>query len=182
MRADRAGWSLAQRLLHWGSAALVSCTFALGLVMVALPLTRMYEKFMAYQVHKSLGLIVIALTVPRLALRLLRGRPAWEAGLPAWQRRVAEAGHGLLYAVLLAVPALGYLSACAAPIQVPTTLFLWVTVPHLIGPDAALYERLHDWHALAAWALVLLALGHAVMAVKHHRAGWPTLRRMVRAG
>lgn len=182
MPADRAGWSPAQRLLHWGSAALVAGTFGLGLVMVALPLTRMYEKFMAYQVHKSLGLVVIALTLPRLALRLLRGRPGWETQLPAWQRRAAEAGHGVIYLLLLAAPALGYLSACAAPIQVPTTLFLWVHVPHVIGPDPALYERLHDLHALAAWALVLLALGHAAMAVAHHRAGLPTLRRMVRAG
>lgn len=182
MQAERAGWSLAQRLLHWGSALLVLGTFALGLTMVALPLTRLYEKFMAYQIHKSLGLVVIALTLPRLVLRLVRGRPAWEDRLPAWQRRAAEAGHGLLYLLLLAVPGLGYLSACAAPIQVPTTLFLVVFVPHVIGPDAALYERLHEAHALAAWALVLLALGHAAMAVQHHRAGWPTLRRMVSGG
>lgn len=179
MRAERAGWSLGQRLLHWASALLVLATFGLGLVMVALPLTQMYEKFMAYQIHKSLGLVVIGLTLPRLALRLWQGRPAWEAALPGWQRRAAEAGHGLLYALLLVVPGLGYLSACAAPIQVPTTLFLRVPVPHLIGPDEALYGVLRNVHELAAWGLVLLAIGHAVMAVAHHRAGLPTLRRML---
>lgn len=182
MAADRAGWSGAQRALHWVSALLVFATFALGLVMVALPLTRLYEKFMAYQIHKSLGLLVIALTVPRLAWRLLRGRPAWEAALPRWQRRAAGVGHGLLYALLLAVPVLGYLSACTAPIQVPTTFFLRVTIPHVLGPDEALYGVLRNVHALAAWTLVLLALGHAAMAVAHHRAGLPTLRRMVSGG
>lgn len=182
MPAEAGGWPLAQRLIHWGSAALVAGTFVLGLVMVAMPLTLLYEKFMAYQVHKSLGLLVIALTLPRLVLRLLRGRPAWEDALPAWQRRAAAAGHGLLYLLLLAVPVIGYLSACAAPVQVPTTLFLLVQVPHVIGPDPALYERLHDVHALLAWMLVLLALGHAAMAVHHHRAGSAVLRRMVSGG
>ena len=182
MAAERLGWSAPQRALHWTTALLVLSTFGLGLAMVALPLTRMYEKFMAYQIHKSLGLVVIALTVLRLGWRIARGRPAWEETLPRWQRRAAGAGHGLLSALLLAVPVLGYLSACAAPIPVPTTLFLLVTIPHVIGPDEALYDVLRAVHQAAAWALVLLALGHAAMAVTHHRAGMPTLRRMVSGG
>lgn len=181
-RADRAAWTAGQRILHWVSALLVLATFALGLTMVALPLTRLYEKFMAYQIHKSLGLVVLALTVLRAVLRIVHGRPAWEMALPPWQRRAAEAGHGLIYLLLIAVPVLGYLSACAAPVQVPTTLFLQIAVPHVIGPDEALYNRLRNLHELLAWTLLVVAIGHAAMAVKHHRHGLPTLRHMLRGG
>ena len=83
---------------------------------------------MAYQIHKSLGLLVIALTALRLVWRLWRGRPGWEEELPAWQRRAAEAGHGLLYALLLAVPLLG---SCG--FDKATDRVLGV---HLLGADA----------------------------------------------
>jgi len=35
---------------------------------------------------------------------------------------------------------------------------------------------------VAAWALTLLAIGHAAMAVAHRRAEPPTRRRMVSGG
>ena len=180
MPAELTGWSTGQRWLHWGIALLVVSTFVLGLVMVALPLEQLTEKFFAYQYHKSLGLMVLGLMAWRVGLRLWRGRPADEAALPEWQKRAAAVGHFLLYALLILVPVLGYLSACSAPVEVPTTLFLYVLVPHVIGQNEALYNVLRPVHEVAAWSLVLMALGHAGMAVIHHRAGMPTLRRMWR--
>ena len=182
MRAEARGWSLSQRLLHWSIALLVFLTFGLGLWMVALPLERLTEKFFAYQYHKSFGLVVLGLMAWRVALRLTRGRPADEASLPEWQKRAASAGHLLLYALLIVVPVLGYLSACASPVEVPTTLFLQVLVPHVIGQNEALYNLIRPVHEVLAWSLVLLALGHGAMAVKHHIGGLPTLRRMVSGG
>lgn len=159
-------------------AALVCGAFVLGLVMAALPLSALLAKLVAYQLHKSLGLLVPALTLWRLGLRMRRGRPAPDS--PAWQRRAAALGHGALYLLLLVVPALGYLVASAAPGQIPTTLFLLIPVPHLLAPDEASFATLRRVHETLAWALVMLAAGHAAMALGHHRAGRDTLRRMWR--
>ncbi|MBP0465777.1 cytochrome b/b6 domain-containing protein [Roseomonas sp. PWR1] len=174
------GWSRAQRWLHWGVATLVVAGFAIGLVMVALPLTRLLEKILAYQAHKTIGLLVPPLVLWRLWLRARRGRPAEEEAMPPWQRRAAAAGHAALYALLLVVPALGYLSASTAPGQIETVMFLLIPIPHVLEADEALYETLRATHQILAWALVLLAAGHAAAALHHHARGGAVLRRMWR--
>lgn len=169
---------MAQRRLHWAVAALVGAAFALGLVMTALPLSALLAKLLTYQLHKSLGLLVPVLTLWRLALRWRRRRP--EASGPAWQRRLATLAHAALYALLLVVPVLGYLVASAAPGQIATTFFLLIPIPHLLAPDEPSFQALRAVHAALAWSLVLLAAGHAAMAVAHHLGGRDTLRRMWR--
>ncbi len=174
------GWSRGQRWLHWGVAVLVVAGFVLGLVMVALPLTRLLEKIIAYQAHKTIGLLVPPLVLWRLWLRARRGRPAEEEGIAAWQRRAAAVGHAALYALLLVVPVLGYLSASTAPGQIETVMFLLIPIPHVLEADEALYETLRATHQVLAWALVLLAAGHAAAALHHHARGEAVLRRMWR--
>ena len=175
-------WSPAQRRLHWAVAALVLLAFAIGLAMVALPLSMLLAKIVAYQAHKTIGLLVPLLVAWRLVLRARRGRPPEDAALPAWQRRAAAAGHAALYALLILVPVLGYLSASTAPGQIETVMFLLLPVPHLLEPDEALHAAIRPIHQAGAWALVALAAGHAAMAVRHHRQGKATLRRMTGRG
>lgn len=176
------GWSTGQRRLHWLVAALVLLTFGIGLVMVALPLSQLLAKILAYQVHKSLGLLVPPLVLWRLWLRALRGRPAPEPGISPWQHRAASGAHAALYLLLLAVPVLGYLSASTAPGRIETVWFLLVPVPHLLDANEALYEAIRPVHQGAAWALVALAAGHAAMALLHHRRGHGVLRAMLGRG
>lgn len=173
------GWSPAQRRLHWAVALLVTLAFAIGLVMVALPLTQLLAKIIAYQAHKTIGLLVPPLVAWRLVLRARRGRPADEPDLPAWQHGAAVIGHGALYALLMVVPVLGYLSASAAPGEIETVLFLLIPIPHLLEADEATYERLRALHQLLAWSLVVLAAGHAAAALWHHRRGHRVLARML---
>ena len=173
------GWSAAQRWLHWAVAALVFAAFAVGLTLVALPLTRLLEQIIAYQVHKTLGLLVPPLVLWRLWLRARRGRPEEDPAIPAWQRHAAAAGHVVLYLLLIVVPVLGYLSASTALGEIETTLFLLIPVPHLLPADEALYKIIRPIHQVSAWALVLLALGHAGMAAVHHLGGRATLRAML---
>ena len=173
-------WSRWQRRLHWAVAVLVPLTLALGLVMVALPLRPLAPKFLAYQLHKSLGLVVLGLVVWRLVLRLRRGRPMPDASLPAWQRHAAGLVHGLVYALLLAVPLLGYLSAATSPTQLPTMIFMLIPVPHILGPDEARFLALSGLHWALALLLGALAVGHALMAWRHHTEGRPVLRAMWR--
>jgi cytochrome b561 len=179
-REDEHGWSRGQRALHWATAVLVLAGFVLAWVMVAVPFRPLLLKFTLYQAHKTIGLLVIALTIWRLGLRAIRGRAGWPAGLSATQRRLAALGHAVIYAFLLGVPVLGYFTAAAAPIQIPTFLFGVISVPHAIAPDRAAFAMLRPIHMWAAIALIVLAAGHAAMAIRHHRAGSTLLRRMWR--
>lgn len=174
------GWSRGQRGLHWLTAALVLLGFILAWIMVALPFRPLWLKFTLYQIHKTIGLLVIACTVMRLISRTLRGRPAWAADISAAQRRLACVAHAALYALLLIVPLLGYFVAATSPLPVPTLLFGMIPVPHVLGPDRAFFELLRPLHRAAAILLISLAAGHAALAIRHHRAGSPVLRRMWR--
>ncbi len=148
--------------------------------MVSLPFTQLFLKFWLYQVHKSIGLIVVVLVCARLLLRVVWQRPEWDDDLPRWQLRAASGVHALLYALLLVVPVLGYFTAATAPIAVPTVFLGLIKVPHLVGPDREWFAILRPVHRGLAIALVALACGHAAMAIHHHLRGRPTLARMWR--
>jgi cytochrome b561 len=67
-----------------------------------------------------------------------------------------------------------------APARIPTLFLGVIPVPHLVGTDPAWFAILRQVHLALALLLVLLALGHALMAVRHHRTGDRTLVRMWR--
>ena len=179
MSVETPGWRLAQRRLHWVSAALVLGNAVLAWWMIRLPFRALLEKFLAYQLHKSVGLLVLVLLGWRLALRARWGRPALVV-VSDWQRRAAAILQALLYGLLGAVPVVGFLAAAAAPGSVPTTFFLLIVLPRPYGPDPVLYARLRLLHLVLALVLLGLAFGHAAAAFLHHRKGRNVLRLMWR--
>jgi cytochrome b561 len=181
MASERpASWSRAQRLLHWAIAALVLLGAPMGVYMVALPFRQLLLKFLLYQLHKTIGITVFLFALGQLALHWRRGRPDWDAGLPEWQRRAAVVVHAALFGLLCATPILGYLTATTAPARIPTLFLGVVPVPHIVGTDPTWFAVLRHVHLGLALLLVLLASGHATMALRHHWAGDRTLARMWR--
>jgi cytochrome b561 len=181
-RSDREHWGLGIRLLHWLTAFLVLGQWLLGLYMTSLGPEALAEKFVLYQRHKSLGLVVFALTLVRLVWRASEpARPDLPPTVPVWQRRAAAATHALLYLLLLAMPITGFLAAAASPLGIPTLLFGVIPIPHPIGPDARLEALLLAAHRTQGWILAALLAVHTAAALKHHlidRDG--VLLRMVR--
>jgi cytochrome b561 len=174
------GWSRAQRGLHWWAAALVFTGFALGWLMVGVPLSQLLIKFLLYQLHKTIGLTVLALSLARLLVLARRGRPASDSTLADWQRRAARAVHLGLYVLLFLVPALGYLTAATAPAQVPTLFLGVIPVPHLVGTNPEWFPFLRQTHRFLAILLAAIGAGHAVAAIHNHLQGRNTLLGMWR--
>lgn len=164
-----AEWAPAQRWLHWATAGLVAAGFGLAWVMTSVPFRQMALKFWLYQAHKSIGLLVLLAVVARLVLRTRLGRPATE--LPPNASAWAATGHAVLYILLLTVPLLGVLTADTAPLRIPTLFLGLLPLPVLAGRDPALFAVLVALHRALAIALVVLAFGHAGMALRHHAAG-----------
>ena len=173
-----AHYSPTQKALHWAIAVLIA-----GLVPVAITMVNLGEGDLQnrlYELHKSVGLTVLALVLARILVRLSRGAPELVAGIPAWQRRAAHASHAALYGLILLVPLLGWAgtSACCAPVS----WFGLVSLTLPISGGMPVGERILGVHKLAAFLLVFLALVHAAAALHHHlirRDG--TLRRMLPA-
>jgi len=181
MSAARRRWSAPVRLLHWTMAGLVLTLLGLGLVMTQgsfdLP-----TSFTLYQWHKWIGLLVLALWLPRLLARLAAPAPA---AVPGWQGRAAGVVHGALYGLLLALPLSGWLATSASPLHlplmVPVPFYGLVRVPDLIGPDAAAAELLGRLHAVGAFSLLALVALHVAAALKHALVDRDDiLKRMIR--
>jgi len=157
---------------------LILLAFPIAWWMAAVPFEELLLKFVLFQVHKTLGILVLIAVLWRLFIRLRRGRPEWEAGLPEWQRKAARRLHVALYVLLLVVPVLGYLVACTAPARIPTLFLGVIPIPAIVGASKPWFLLLLDLHRAAAIALVLLAIGHAAAAIHNHRRGLAGLRKM----
>lgn len=170
------------RALHWTTAVLVVLLAVSGVVMT-LELApgggfaRLRAGLPLYDLHKAMGLIVLALALVRIANRVLCGAPPIDPTLPVWQRQVAEFVHGWLYLLLVVVPLLGWLGISLFP---ALNLFGVVAVPGLAAPDRSLTAGVFLIHAALAFALIALATLHVAAALHHHFVRRDeTLRRMV---
>ncbi|WP_299364733.1 cytochrome b/b6 domain-containing protein [uncultured Paracoccus sp.] len=127
--------------------------------------------------HFTLGLAVLALVLPRLVLRLMGGGGAQADHRSRTLAVVAAgAGHGLLYALLIALPLTGWYAA--SQIGVPVQ-FLGLDLPALAAPVQGRPGVIAEFHESAGSIILLLAGLHALAAIWHQfvlRDG--TLRRM----
>ena len=152
------------QLLHWIIVALVITQFVLGFSAQGLPIG--IERFMLLVQHKSIGMTVFGLALLRLAWRAYTPAPALPAGMPASQRLVAHLSHGLLYALILVIPVVGWITSSASHLTV--TWFGLFAFPNLVGPDLHLARLAKNVHAAVAWTLLVVASLHALAALWHH--------------
>lgn len=138
--------------------------------------------FRAFQLHKSVGLTVLALSVVRLAWRLMNPPPPLPEHMPGWERFIAKATHWAFYFLMIALPLSGWVYVSTGwsihddqPLVVNTVWFGLVQVPHLFGlADAGsdirevVAEAAMSAHSLMAWGAIVLAGLHMLAALKHH--------------
>lgn len=171
-------------VLHWAIALSIALMIPLGWWMGDAAEDGVVSDglFQAYQLHKSIGLTVLALSLAQLAWRLINPPPALPAHMPAWERFAAHATHWALYALMIGLPMTGWLYVSAgwsehdnAPLEVTTRWFGLFVVPHLFGlPNAGADVRAEvagtamSAHSLMAWGAIVLAGLHAAAALKHH--------------
>ena len=103
-------WSRPIVILHWISAIAFIDMFASGLWMVDLTYYSDWYNTAPHW-HKSVGLILLAITVIRLVTRVVTSRPP-SHGAP-FEKRLSHIGHRLLYTLIIALFASGYLISTA---------------------------------------------------------------------
>lgn len=151
-------------VLHWAIALLLAFELGMGWHMVTMP--EGSAMFAAFQLHKSIGILVLLLSFARLALRFARPAPA---PVPAGRSGalLARGVHVLLYVVMIAGPLTGWAAVSTARIVVPTRLFGIVPLPHL--PLERVWNGLATAaHAQIAWLGVGLFALHVAGAIRHH--------------
>src|SRR5215510_6972498 len=99
MSQETTRYSGVARTLHWTIAVLVLVMVPLGIA-----IAKQWVGPVLYDLHKTLGVIVAALIVVRIAYRLTHTPPALPADITPVQRLAAGTVHFLLYALLLLQP------------------------------------------------------------------------------
>ena len=150
--------------MHWLVALGLIGTFSLGFYMEGLPLSP--SKLKLYSWHKWAGMALLALAVVRLAWRMSHPAPALPQTMGAMARLAAHAGHWLLYVLMLAIPASGWLMSSAQGF--PVVWFGVLPLPDLVPKNAALAEVLRDAHVVLNYTLLVAVVGHMGAALHHH--------------
>jgi len=162
MSATRTRFTPLQRLLHWLMALCILAMLFIGVGMVS-TVTPKYLALVA--IHKPLGATILVLALIRLAVRLRYGAPPLPADLPPLMKLGAGLSHWALYALMIAMPLIGWgmLSAAAYPV----VLFGGLRLPPILPQSASLHTLLWDAHFLLAFAFFGVILLHVAAALYH---------------
>jgi len=127
--------------------------------------------------HFMLGMLVFALVWPRLAARFSGPTPAIQPEPASWMQLAAKLGHLALYALMVVVPLLGWLSLSAAGKPTP---FFGLELPALIGENKELAKQIKEMHeTIGTLGYYLIGLHMAAALYHQHIKHDNTVARML---
>ena len=157
-------YSRTSRILHWLTALLV-----VGLIIVGISLDKMPDgalKDAAFDGHRATGIVVMLLTLWRLADRTAHPPGPYRPPLPALQRLAAGIVHFSIYALLIVNPLVGLVGSWIY--GAPLNVFWLFSVPSPFATNVKLAENILGCHSLLGWALAALLAIHIGAALFHH--------------
>lgn len=164
--------------LHWAMALLILFMIWLG--------WNMDDNEVRYQLHKSVGITLLFLTVARIAWRLLNPPPPEPSTLKPLEQKLSHAVHIAFYALMVIIPLAGWLLVSISPFQISTVLFGAVDWPHLPFTSGLrqgnelLHGIVENVHSKGAWVIIVLLGLHVAGAVKHEFGGKEgVIKRMI---
>ncbi|ARP96126.1 cytochrome b [Bordetella genomosp. 13] len=154
------GWPA--RLLHWVMAVMIVAMLFIGVGMTA-SVSTLHTTLVG--IHVPLGAAVLVLACVRIAVRLRSWPPALPGDLPAWQKSAAVGSHLLLYALMVAMPVVGWAMQSAG--GYPIMLGAGLRLPAIAAADPALFAWLRHAHRWLAYLFFLTFCAHFAAALYH---------------
>jgi cytochrome b561 len=150
-----------QRALHWVMAICILAMLFIGVGMVS---TVKPEYLTLVSIHKPLGVAILILALIRLVVRITRGAPPLPADMPAPMKLAAQLSHYVFYALMIALPLIGYgmLSAADYPVVVAG-----MRIPSLLPHSNSLHSLLWNAHRFLALCFFALIVVHLAAALFH---------------
>ncbi|HTI80747.1 MAG TPA: cytochrome b [Acetobacteraceae bacterium] len=151
-----------QRLLHWVMAVCILAMLFIGVGMVS---TVMPKYLTLVAIHKPLGIAILVLALLRLVVRLRSGAPPLPSDLPEPMKLAAHLSHYVLYALMIAMPLIGWAMLSAG--EYPVVLYGSLYLPPIVPQSDRLHAVLWGAHYYLAFALFALILLHVAAALFH---------------
>jgi cytochrome b561 len=149
------------RILHWTMAVMVLAMLFIGIGMVA----SLSEYHRLVAIHKPLGILILILVTIRLVNRLLNPPPPLPPAVPAIERLAINTSVAMLYALMFALPLVGWAMLSAA--DYPIVLYGSLSLPPLVPHNPALYSVLRNTHSALAFLLFATFIAHFSGAMMH---------------
>jgi cytochrome b561 len=157
------GYTGTAKSLHWLIVLLLIAQFILAWTMPEIrrntPVTTLIS------LHFTVGVVILALAIVRLAWRASHGEPAPLDGVPPWQTTTARIVHWLLYLLLFVVPVLGWMNASWRGMPI---VMVGLELPTLLPQRAPGWGWTGDVHSLLAEYGMLTLVGLHVVAGLYH--------------
>lgn len=169
------------KLLHWSVFLLLLFQYLAAKIMTHIgrdsTVLGVGQDFL-YDWHKSIGLVILALMIVRLAWRSATPLPDWSPMLSEPERRLSHRLEVLMYLMLLAMPISGYLFVMAGNYGV--RLFGAWHLPNPIGKRPELAHASLVLHVLFSYAVLVVVSWHVGHVLKKHcYDGGKFLQRML---
>jgi len=164
LRNTADSWGAPAKLFHWVMAALILAQIALGVTAASWQVSP--TKIELFFWHKSTGMLILALVALRLLWRLANPAPLLPPGMARWERAAARMSHLLLYALMIGLPATGWIVNSAS--NVPFRIFWLIPLPAIVAPDETTADLVAAVHGGLAALLALVLAAHTGAALRHH--------------
>lgn len=157
--------------LHWLIAIAIIGMILGGWYMGDLPDGAPGQYFL-YQMHKSIGITILLLTVARIIWRVMNRPPALPDEMNGLEKTASHLVHFGFYGLMIALPLTGWLySSVSVKLDVPTVLYgviSWPDVPFVEGlKTEAASGTVNFIHSKLAWVVLALLGLHVAGAIKH---------------
>ncbi len=152
------------KTLHWAVAVLILGLLSVGFFMASMDFSPL--KLQIYGMHKSFGLVVLALGIVRLAWRFIHPPPPSLETHQPWEKALSHLIHFLLYGIIFVMPLSGWVMSSAG--DFPVHFFGLFEVPDIASKDEDLFKLTRGLHTLIAYAIFGAVGLHMAGALKHH--------------
>ena len=156
-------WGGIAKFLHWYVAIFIICNGIYGLWMVELDVV--HGRHFHYELHKSIGMTVLALAVLRIGSRIGSITPK-DAPMPKWQRTTAKSVEGFLMLLAVLLPLSGW--AMSTFLGYPVNFFMQFEIPKPLPANMSVGEFFRIAHRVVFWVVVGFLVMHVGGALFHH--------------
>jgi cytochrome b561 len=151
------------RIIHWLMAVMLLGMVAAGYFMVGLDAKVAPYKWQIYNIHKTLGVLLLALAVIRMVVRNTTQNPPPAARIAPLYQLLSRATHIVLYIFMIILPLTGVLMSLygGRDIGFSGLKFTWFPIDK---PVAKMFWQIH---VLAPYIFLGVVFLHVAGALKH---------------
>lgn len=163
------GYNFGAISFHWLIALLILLLLVMGFVMQRVPEIPNSLRFSLIQWHKTLGLLVLGLTLGRIVWRFLN-KPPKHAPMLKIELFTANTIVVLFYILTIVVPLTGWIVISASSTGIPTFFLriqqlVWPNLP--VPADHVFEQNVYKVHMILAYSFIIFVGLHVGGAFKH---------------